>query len=213
MAENSFNLSRRIYARLTSANNNETPIKIASFSIIEHLNADFQASERFHQSYGWFTENVVFNLICLSHISVSTLQRTRISEPEDKYSVVEQLAKREALYKQAKIYLDLMVGKQQLPLEPGLSGVPLLGNIDVIETIQLLNIADNYSWILGSKLSDQSGRMYLEEDDILYCRIRNAGYGLLGASDTITITGSINQRIDTFYRNHIISQYKQGVHF
>ena len=213
MAENSFNLSRRLYARLTSTNNDEAPVRIASFSVIEHLNKDFQSAQRFYQSYGWFTENAVFNLACLIKISVSTIQRTRITEAEDRYSVVEKLAKQELLYKQAKIYLDLMVGKQTLPLDAGLSGVPLLGNIDVIETIQLLNIADNYSWILGSKLTDQSGRMYLEEDDILYCRIRNAGYGLLGASDTITITGNINQRIDTFYRNHIISQYKQGVHF
>ena len=213
MAENTFNLSRRIYAYLTNANNDEAPVRIASFSVIEHLNKDFQSSERFHQSYGWFTENTVFNLMALIKISVSTIQRTRITDAEDKYSVVETLAKRESLYKQAKIYLDLMVGKQTLPLQPGLSGVPLLNNIDVIDTVQLLNVADNFSWVLGSKLTDESGKMYLEEDDILYCRIRNAGYGLLGGTDRIIITGNIHQRIDTFYRNHVISQYKQGVHF
>lgn len=213
MAENTFNLSRRIYTQLNASNNDESPIKLASFSITEHLNRDFQLAEKFYESYGWFTENTVFGLMGVIKISVSTLQRARISDTEDKYSTVEKLAKRESLYKQAKIYLDLMIGKQTLPLQPGLSGIPLLGNIDVIETVQLLNIADDFSWALGSKLTDESGKMYLEEDDILYARIRNAGYGLLGQNDKITITGSINQKIDCFYRHHIISQYKQGVHF
>jgi len=212
MAENSFNLSRRIYARLTSANN-ETPVKLASFSVIEHLNEDFQLSENFYNSYGWFCTIHVFNLIAIVSISPSTIRKARIEQPEDKYDIAERLSKSAALYNQPKIYLDLIVGKQTLPTQPGASGIPLLGNLDVIETLQLINIAENYSWAIGSKLTDESGKMPLEEDDILYVRVRNAGYGLLGISDSITITGSANQKIDTFYRNHIISQYKQGVHF
>lgn len=178
-----FRQTFRLFAEITSANNNEQLLKIESFdNKITRLN--------FYETYEYTVMNFVSGLVATIKISPTTYRRARMLPMDYTDSDTDQQLKLQEMFDQPGFYLDLIVQDNQRSY--------------TLNTTKLINLSDYWSYPIGSNLLDADNVIPFSEYDTLYCRIRNAGYGMLGDNDFIRITGSCEQHIYANYRDVVI---------
>lgn len=178
-----FRQTFRLFAEITSANNDEQLIEIESFN-------NKITSSNFYDTFEYTVMNFVSGLVATIKIAATTYRKARMLPMDYTDTDTEQQIKLQEMFDQPGFYLDLVVQDNKRSY--------------TLNTTKLINMSDFWAYPIGSNLLDSDGVIPFSQHDKLYCRIRNAGYGMLGENDFIRITGSCEQHIYANYRDVII---------
>lgn len=178
-----FRQTFRLFAEITSANNNGELLEIGSFN-------NKITRPNFYDTYEYTVMNFVSGLVATIKIAPTTYRRARMLPMDYTDSDTDQQLKLQEMFEQAGFYLDLIVQDNQRSY--------------TLNTTKLINLSDYWAYPLGSNLLDADNVIPFSENDTLYCRIRDAGYGMLGTNDFIRITASCEQHIYCNYRDVVI---------